>query len=268
MIRRRARQLGEVLGRWFRDPIGCWAEFVERRTRDRQKRWLQELNRRLALTPPPPRSPPAEASPTSPDNQQEQSDNSLHHLDNVLPGVLQQSINRLKRLAGRIAQGASLLQVTGQVRETLRVHAATILRRVLHSASNDRANEAASSALCEVAGQAASNTINNAATAAGVDIIVAGGSAIISATTLDCSQVNSTSTALGGEIECETSILSLISGTVNANRAIGATAPDGEISTIDGSVILTNSFANANKAIGTIEGAGSGIHSDESVFAF
>jgi len=59
---------------------------------------------------------------------------------------------------------------------------------VFHSASNGPASEAASGALCEVARHAASCTVNNGATAGG-GISVAGGSAIISATTINSSQV-------------------------------------------------------------------------------
>jgi len=45
------RLFGELLNNrlapWFVDPIGRWAEFVEKRRRNKQKQWLQNLSQRL-----------------------------------------------------------------------------------------------------------------------------------------------------------------------------------------------------------------------------
>jgi hypothetical protein len=81
---------------------------------------------------------------------------------------------------------------------------------------------------------------------------------------INTNQVISSDTSLGGGIDCENSVLSLMDCVVNANWANGATALGGGIYARNSTVDIENSVVNGNKANGSVLGEGGGIYSSNS----
>jgi len=101
----------------------------------------------------------------------------------------------------------------------------------------------------------------NRASSKGGGISTTGGSATITNSFIDGNQASSASTALGGGIDCENSLLSLTGCVVFANQANGATALGGGIYALDSTVDIANCTVTGNKANGTVLGEGGGIYS-------
>jgi hypothetical protein len=128
-----------------------------------------------------------------------------------------------------------------------------------------RANAAASGggiANAGTLGVASSRILNNTATSRGGGLSTTGGTASIVDSVLNSNLVSDLlGTVKGGGIYAEDAALSLTRTTVNANRAVGASAFGGGIYALDSAVSLTDATVNGNWASGSIVGQGGGIYS-------
>ena len=90
-------------------------------------------------------------------------------------------------------------------------------------------------------------------------------STTISNTSITGNKVNSSGTALGGGIDCEKSVLSLINCTISSNQVNGVNAYGGGIYAYKSTVSVVNSTISGNKANGSTDGEGGGIYADTTV---
>jgi hypothetical protein len=113
---------------------------------------------------------------------------------------------------------------------------------------------------------ASSIILANQATSKGGGISTTGGSATFTDSTINGNFVFAPgSTALGGGIDCENSLITLTNCSVSVNQAYGATALGGGIYALNSTADIEQSTVLGNKANGTVLGEGGGIYSFNSI---